>query len=165
MGGPSGAQVSFSVTAMDAVDGVSLVLCWPLPGMTFPIGTTKVSCVTSDRSFNIATGSFNVTVRDKTAPVIASVKPSVTVLTPPDHRMVPVTVAVTMSDLVDASPVCRITSVLSNEPISGTGTGDLSPDWYLTGNLTVNLRAERKSTGTGDRRCPIVADRPAWPPP
>ena len=147
--GPSGAQVSFNVTAMDAVDGVSLVLCWPLPGMTFPIGVTKVTCVTSDKSFNLAAGSFNVTVTDKTAPVITLAKPSTTVLTPPDHRMVPISIAVTTTDLVDAHPVCQITTVASNEPISGTGYGDLSPDWAVTGALTLNLRAERKSTGLG----------------
>jgi hypothetical protein len=44
---------------------------------------------------------------------------------------------------------CRITSVTSNEPISGTGGGDLSPDWQITGPLTLLVRAERSPKGDG----------------
>jgi hypothetical protein len=33
-----------------------------------PLGVTKVTCATADRSFNVATGHFNVTVVDRTAP-------------------------------------------------------------------------------------------------
>ncbi len=147
--GPRGAQVTYTATAIDAVNGPTLVLCWPLPGMTFRLGVTRVTCASADRSFNVATGHFNVTVVDRTAPSITTVRPSSTVLSNPDHRMVPISVAVTASDLVDSSPVCKIASVASNEPISGTGSGDLSPDWWVTGNLTVNLRAERAWSGSG----------------
>ena len=122
------------------MDGPSLVLCWMLPGMAFPVGTTTVTCLTSDRSFNLAVGSFTVTVKDRTAPSINSIRPSVTLLSPPDHRMVPVSVSVTASDLVDTNPVCRITSVASNQAISGTGYGDLSPD-VPDGNLDGQLAA------------------------
>ena len=39
--------------------------------------------------------------------------------------------------------------VSSNEPVNGTGDGDTAPDWVITGNLTVDLRAERSGTGSG----------------
>ena len=149
--GPSGAVVTYSVSALDAVDGPSLVLCWPLPGMTFPVGTTTVTCLTSDRSLNLAAGSFTVTVKDRTAPTITSIRPSTTILSPPDHRMVPLSVSVAASDLVDSNPVCRITSVASNQAISGTGFGDLSPDWLITGRLTLSLRAERATSSSSGR--------------
>jgi hypothetical protein len=45
--------------------------------------------------------------------------------------------------------VCRIISVASNEPVEGLGDGDTAPDWLVTGNLTLNLRAERSGKGAG----------------
>jgi hypothetical protein len=44
---------------------------------------------------------------------------------------------------------CRIISVASNEPIDGLGDGDTAPDWLITGNLSLDLRAERSGKGTG----------------
>jgi hypothetical protein len=40
-------------------------------------------------------------------------------------------------------------SVTSNEPINGTGDGNTTPDWVLTGPLTLALRAERAGNRTG----------------
>jgi hypothetical protein len=57
--------------------------------------------------------------------------------------MVLVTVTVVAVDSVDSTPVSRIVSVSSNQPINGTGDGDTAPDWEITGPLTVNLRSER----------------------
>ena len=37
---------------------------------------------------------------------------------------------------------CRITSVASNEPVNGV-------DWVITGDLTLNLRADRSNRGNG----------------
>jgi hypothetical protein len=42
-----------------------------------------------------------------------------------------------------------ITSVQSNEPVNGLGDGDTAPDWQITGNHTVSLRAERSGKGSG----------------
>jgi len=36
-----------------------------------------------------------------------------------------------------------------NVPINGLGDGDTSPDWVVTGDLTVNLRSERSGQGDG----------------
>ena len=71
------------------------------------------------------------------------------VLKPPNHQMVPVTVAVEATDSCDPTPVCELTAVSSNEPENGTGDGDTGPDWEVTGPLTVNLRAERGGSGNG----------------
>jgi hypothetical protein len=58
-------------------------------------------------------------------------------------------VTATASDLCTAAPVCVISSVASNEPENGTGDGDTANDIVVTGDLSVNLRAERSGTGTG----------------
>lgn len=80
---------------------------------------------------------------DRTAPAIASVTPSVPIMWPPNGKMVAETIAVRVTDNVDAAPVCRIVGVTSNEAVSRDG------DWTITGNLTLTLRANRLGGGTG----------------
>jgi hypothetical protein len=63
--------------------------------------------------------------------------------------MVAVTVSVEAVDNCDASPVSKITAVESNEPINGPGDDDNGADWEITGDLTLNLRAERLGKGDG----------------
>ena len=63
--------------------------------------------------------------------------------------MVPVSLTVQVSDLVDTAPATRIISVASNEPENGSGDGNTDPDWEITGALTLNLRAERDGGGSG----------------
>jgi HYR domain-containing protein len=60
---PSGAAVSFSVTATDAVDGADTVICSPASGTTFAVGQTTVTCSAQDAAGNQAAGqSFSVFV-------------------------------------------------------------------------------------------------------
>ena len=68
--GPSGATVSFTVTATDLVDGAVSVACTPVSGSTFALGETTVSCSAHDAANNAASASFTVTVQDTTPPVI-----------------------------------------------------------------------------------------------
>ena len=64
-------------------------------------------------------------------------------------QMIPVTISVDVSDACDANPTCKITTVFSDEAVGGTGDGDTSPDWVITGDLTLDLRAERSGQGGG----------------
>ncbi len=146
--GPNGAAVTFTATAVDDVDGVVPVTLSPASGSTFPLGTTTVTATATDAAGNVATGTFTVTVRDTTPPVIHDVAASPDRLWPADHRMVPVKVTADATDLVSAVAT-RISAVTSNEPVDGLGDGDMSPDWEVTGTMTLNLRAERSGTGTG----------------
>ena len=59
---PSGANVSYTVTATDNLDPAAGVSCTPASGTLFAIGTTVVSCAATDAAGNAATGSFTVTV-------------------------------------------------------------------------------------------------------
>jgi len=112
-------------------------------------GTFTVTWTFSDGKGNAATQIQIVIVKDVTPPNIQSVTATPNSLWPPNHKMVPVTVAVSTLDNCSGAPVCRISSVSSNEPVNGTGDGDTAPDWEITGNLTVNLRAERSGSGNG----------------
>jgi hypothetical protein len=59
---PSGANVSYTVTATDNLDPAAGVSCTPGSGTLVPIGTTVVSCAATDAAGNTASGSFTVTV-------------------------------------------------------------------------------------------------------
>ena len=68
---------------------------------------------------------------------------------PPLHQMIGVSLAVQVSEEVDAAPITRIIAVTSNEPENGLGDGDMAPDFVVTGDLTATVRAERAGTGSG----------------
>lgn len=115
----------------------------------FVLGGTGVTLTVTDSNGNSASCSATVTVVDTTSPTITSVTVSPNTLWPPNHKMVPVQVTAATLDNCSAAPVCTITSVTSNEPDNGLGDGDTANDIVVTGDLTVNLRAERSGTGTG----------------
>ena len=145
-----GAVVNFAPTVIDDQGSVT-VACAPPSGSFFGKGTTHVVCTVTDPYGAQDTCGFDVTVTDAQVPTINDLLATPSVLSPPNHKMVPVTISVTVTDNCDAHVLesCRIISVTSNEPISGTGDGDSAPDWEITGNLTLNLRAERAGSGTG----------------
>jgi hypothetical protein len=58
----SGTNVSYAVTATDDRDPTPTVSCTPDSGSFFHLGTTTVHCEATDRSGNVATGSFLVHV-------------------------------------------------------------------------------------------------------
>jgi hypothetical protein len=87
--------------------------------------------------------------RDTQPPGFKTLTASATMLWPPKHQMVAVSLDVALVDLLDPAPTARIVGVSSNEPIDGEDDGNTSPDWVITGPLSVNLRAERSGTGTG----------------
>ena len=142
-----------AASASDVVDD-SLTITNDAPSV-FPVGDTTVTWTATDASGNSATATQVVTVVDIEPPEITGLAADPGIFWPPDHRMHSVTVTVDVLDTVDASPSCMIFEVTSNEPVSGKGHGNTSPDWVITGDLTVDLRAER--SGKGDGRVYTVA--------
>lgn len=65
--GPQGTTVAFSATATDNCSVAPTTSCTPSTGSAFPLGTTSVSCTTTD-GVNQSTCSFTVTVVDTTKP-------------------------------------------------------------------------------------------------
>jgi hypothetical protein len=86
---------------------------------------------------------------DTTPPVIVNAAATPGLLWPPNHKWVNVEITATVSDDQDPAPSFRIVSVTSNEPENGLGDGDVSPDWDVTGDHTLKLRAERSGLGNG----------------
>ena len=101
-----------------------------------------------DASGNTVSCSQVITVYDNTPPVISNVSVSPASLWPPNHTMRDITLNYQLSDNCVNSPATAL-SVSSNEPINGTGDGDTAPDWTITDNHHVKLRAERSGNGSG----------------
>jgi hypothetical protein len=109
-------------------------------------GTFIVHWTYDDGNGNKATQTQTVIVKDTAPPIITiqSVNPST--LWPPNKRMIPVVVKATASDNCSQS-LCKITNVTSNEPSNSDAlaTGDA----VITGDLSLNLRADRNADGNG----------------
>lgn len=126
---PAGAEVHFSATATDLVDGDLPVSCSPASGDTFPLGTTTVDCSASDGEGNTASGSFEVTVRDTTPPSIASPADIHVITSNPAGTTVDY-VTPTANDLVDGpidvscSPVSGSLFPVGTTPVTCTAASD-----------------------------------------
>jgi hypothetical protein len=149
------AIVNFNVTTTD--NCAATVTCTPPSGSFFPKGTTIVTCRAVDTSGNSATNTFPVTVNDIEPPDIKSITPTPGTLWPPNHKMIPVTLTVVVTDNCAVAST-RIVNIESNEPINGLGDGNTSPDWTQAGNLTLQLRAERSGTGKTGRAYTITVE-------
>lgn len=134
----------FGIIAAPAPDDDLDVIYYGYAGQVWRInldGTGNTALATMDPYEYIDYGKEVGAAADTTPPTIVSVTPSTTMLWPPNHKMVSVSIAVVATDNADPAPVSHIVGVTSN--------GGASSDWQITGPLTVNLRAERP--GTGDR--------------
>lgn len=141
--GPDGALVEFQAGASDACEGILVPTCDPASGTNFQVGENSTKCNATDRRGNTGRCSFEVTVEDTTKPVITSISVTPDKLWPPNGKMLPIEVNVTVIDICDSAPNCSITSIASGEP------GDDSTDSEITGDLTANLRSKRLGTGNG----------------
>lgn len=144
----AGANVNYATaTATDAV-GVASITYSKASGTTFSIGATTVTVTATDAAGNESSTQFVVTVRDTTAPALGGVTPSQATLWSPNHKMVAITVNATAGDAVGVTSL-KIISATSSEPDNGLGDGDTAGDIQVTGDLTLNLRAERSGKGNG----------------
>jgi probable HAF family extracellular repeat protein len=139
-----------SITGGLAGDAIVTSATPPLAGSVRAVGgrtyTFHVSC--HDAAGNSASSSVDVFVTpDTTAPVINSVSASPDNLWPPDNRLVAVTVTVSASDDVDASPVCALTTI----------TGGAAGDATVVPPLGATLRAVGGTTYTLNVRCTDAA--------
>jgi hypothetical protein len=144
--GPNGAQVNYSASASDLVDGSVTPTCSPASGSTFALGTTTVHCAATDAAGNQATGSFDVTVVDTTPPALTLPDDKTVEATGPNGAQV--NYSASASDLVDGNvPVTCL-------PASGST--------FALGPTTVNCSATDNAgnTGTGSFKVTVVDTTP-----
>ncbi|MBV9927315.1 MAG: HYR domain-containing protein [Acidobacteria bacterium] len=99
--GSGGAPATFAATANDSVSGAVNVTFSVAPGSTFALGTTAVTATAADAAGNTATKSFNVTVRDTTAPSITT--PADVVVEATSAAGAAANFAATAADVVDGN--------------------------------------------------------------
>jgi hypothetical protein len=156
---PNGAlvPVSLAVVATDTVDPSPIC---KLTGITSTGSTADDFTITGDlaaklRAIGGRTYTLTVTCKDAagnstsaavavdvppdvTAPTITQLSATPSLIWPPNGKMVPVSISVSATDDVDASPVCSLKS------IEGAGVDDYS----ITGAFTALVRADKNKDGT-----------------
>jgi uncharacterized delta-60 repeat protein len=140
-----------SATATDACSGAAVTVTRTgVPANNlFPIGTTIITYTATDATGNSSHATQQVTVVDNSAPSIVGAIIDHSALWPPNHRMVDVEVTYDVVDNCGEGGVTSSLTVTSNEPVTGTGDGDVGPDWEIIDAHHVRLRAERGASGTG----------------
>ena len=113
----------------------------PAPGTLVGVGRHEVRFTVTDAAGNKATCSTMLNVFDWTRPVFSSLTASPNVLRPVNGQMVAVILKAEVKDNCDANPVCRIVGVTSSERSPGSGD-KTSPDWRITGDMSLQLRSE-----------------------
>ena len=134
-------NVGVSWTVSDEESDVTTSGC---EGQSVTSDTTGVTFTCSATSIGGTTTESVTIKRDTTAPAIASATASPATLWAPNNKLVAVTVSTNATDAGAGVASCIIDSVDSNE-----GGSAHEPDVQLTGDLTLNLRAEREGKGSG----------------
>jgi uncharacterized repeat protein (TIGR01451 family) len=131
----------------ETITFVANVSCSVADGTTIS-NTASVSSFTPDpdTSNNSATAT---TTASNPPPTITNATADPSVLWPPNHRMVNVTVSYDVTDNCPLPPGSCTLDVTSNEPVLGHGSGHTSPDWIVVDDHHVLLRAEREGNGNG----------------
>jgi probable HAF family extracellular repeat protein len=111
----------------------------PAPGTLLGVGRHEIMFTVTDAVGNSTTCGTALYIADITPPVFSSLTASPNILLPADGRMVKVSLTAVVRDNCDPNPLCRILWVRS----SGIDSGE--PDWEITGDMSLRLRAESNS--------------------
>jgi hypothetical protein len=120
--------------------------------LQFPDGTVRMYYQASEagRLINDSARVFSATATglDNRPPDTSQARPSVSILWPPNHRMVSVSI-LGVTDPDDDPIAIEIGAIMQDEPANGSGDGDTCPDGQGIGTAIAQLRAERSGGGNG----------------
>ena len=141
------------VTVVEGCNGPVTVRQTPHAGERLKPGEHTVVVRVKDAADNTATHRISLSVVDRTAPGIKSIRVDPNVIKDDDGDMVRFKVKVRADDNCDRDPESRIVSITSSEPITGDGD-NTAPDCLITDDLRGLVRAER---GTATTRLYTIA--------
>ena len=154
-----GALAAYTVGATDAQDDPAPVAsCTPAPGDLLPLGPTTVDCSVTDLGGMRATGSFSITVLDRTDPMLQGLPDSTVVATPNAGGTTVDYGLPTATDIVDASPgvACAPASgslfPVGTTTVTCTATDGSGNQAQGTFDITVRHVAVRWGEPIGDAR-------------
>lgn len=113
----------------------------PAAGTMLPKGQSVITVTATDAAGNRSSAYIGLTIADTTPPVIQSLTATPDVLSPPNGKLVPVTVSVSATDNCDAAPVSQLISITCSDPTAGPS------DMQITGPLTAKLAAAKAPSG------------------
>ena len=123
-----------------------------ITGCSLGVGAHVLTLKVSDGVNDPVSADIQIDIVDTTVPTLAPV-PNKTILWPPNHRMVNITIMANADD--NSGSVTLAAEISSNEPEEGLGDGDTTPDWTEpvinqgTGEISFQLRSERSGSGDG----------------
>jgi streptogramin lyase len=133
---PSGAVVTYSISATDPDDAVASLSCVPASGSTFPIGTTTVTCTASDTHGNTSSATFTIHVKGA-AEQLADLLTDVTGVGPGTSLADKVRKAQSYLAVNDLRDACSTLTALINEVKAQSGE-TIPPDQAATLSATAN---------------------------
>lgn len=100
-----GAKVTYTATASDAEDATAPVpSCSPASGSTLPLGPNTINCTVTDGGGLTTTGTFKITVADRTPPTLSGMPGDMWITTANPAGVTLTYTPPTASDIVDPSP-------------------------------------------------------------
>ncbi|MEP7132318.1 MAG: lamin tail domain-containing protein, partial [Acidobacteriota bacterium] len=140
-GTPAAPVITFSSLAagQSAVVTLTATLACDLADGAVLSNTATVSGGPFDPDTRNNTATTAIAVSNP-APLISAIGVSRAVLSPPNHKMIPVTVSYAAADNCGSPVLCGL-SVTSNEPTNGQGDGNTATDWQVVDSHHVQLRA------------------------
>jgi hypothetical protein len=131
-----------SAVATDNCPGLTVKRTGVPAGNLFPLGVTTITYTAINMNGLTKSATQTVTITDINKPAFTtSLSADLVAIWPPDHRLKNVTLTYTTGD--NCGTVKNIVTVTSTDPITGVSDGDKSPDWMITNDHLVQLRAER----------------------
>lgn len=143
----SGIDLALDITVTDDCDAEPDIVIDGPGNNHFPVGETEVTITATDSSGNESSCTFTVTVEAGAPPEITGLEAEPNVLWPPNHKWVSVRLDAELENPCDMPVDWDIVEVTCNE--ADHGAGNTSPDWMITGDRTLKLRAERSGSGSG----------------
>jgi len=144
---PEGAVVVYDASANDEPDGSLIPTCSPASGSTFSIGVSTVNCAATDAAGNTTSGSFDVIVKDTTAPTLNLPGNITKEATGPTGATVNYNPAPTATDRVDGD-------LGSDKVTCDPASGSTFPIGATTVTCTAN--DSHNNTGTGTFKVNVV---------